>query len=91
MSSCMCADQTEMLLDLQGTHVVLSEFINGDLGLHEVVVEYNDFPAEGPLFLLVMLGLQRQKDISTSNQSKEKTQAEVKRKEGYEARSVKRW
>lgn len=41
-----------------GTHVVLSEFIDGDLRLHEVVVEDDDFPAEGSLFLLMVVGLQ---------------------------------
>lgn len=39
------------------THIVLSEFINGDLRLHEMIVENNDFPAEGSLFLLVVLWL----------------------------------
>lgn len=37
------------------THIVLSEFINGDLRLHEVVVENNDFPAEGSFFLFMVL------------------------------------
>lgn len=41
-----------------GTHVVLSEFIDGDLRLHEVVVEDDDFPAEGSLFLFMVVGLQ---------------------------------
>lgn len=40
------------------THIVLSEFINGDLRLHEMIVENNDFPAEGSLFLLVVLWLE---------------------------------
>lgn len=40
------------------TYVVLSEFIHGDLGLHEVVVEDDDLPAEGSLFLFVVLRLQ---------------------------------
>lgn len=42
------------------THVVLSEFIDSDLGLHEVVVEDDDFSAEGSLLLLVVVGLRRQ-------------------------------
>lgn len=40
-----------------GTHVVLSEFVYGDLCLHEVVVEDNDFPAKGSLFLFMVVGL----------------------------------
>lgn len=40
-----------------GTHVVLSEFVYGDLCLHEVVVEDDDFSAEGSLFLLMVVGL----------------------------------
>lgn len=44
-----------------GTHIVLSEFIDGDLRLHEVVVEEDNFPAEGSLFLLMVLGLQRKR------------------------------
>lgn len=44
-----------------GTHVVLSEFIDGDLRLHEVVVEDDDFPAEGSLFLFMVVGLQRER------------------------------
>lgn len=43
------------------THVVLSEFIDGDLCLHEVVVEDDDFPAEGSLFLFMMVGLQHER------------------------------
>jgi len=46
-----------MRLDLAHTHIVLSEFINGDLGLHEVVVEDNDLSAEGPLLLVMVLRL----------------------------------
>lgn len=44
--------------ELRCTHIVLSELIDGDLSLHEVVVEDNDFPAEGSLFLFMVLGLQ---------------------------------
>lgn len=40
------------------THIVLSEFIDGDLCLHQVIVENNDFPAERSLFLLMVLRLQ---------------------------------
>lgn len=40
------------------TYIVLSEFINGNLRLHEVVVEDDDLPAEGSLFLFMVLGLQ---------------------------------
>lgn len=41
------------------THIVFSELVNGDLRFHEVVVEDDDLPAEGSLFLLVVLGLQK--------------------------------
>lgn len=44
-----------------GTHVVLSELINGDLRFHEVVVEDDDLPAEGSLFLFMELRLQRRR------------------------------
>jgi len=44
------------------THVVLSEFLDRDLWIHEVVVEEEDFPAEGSLLLFVVLGLQRERE-----------------------------
>lgn len=54
------------------THVVLSEFIDGDLGLHEVVVEDDDFSAEGSLFLLVVVGLRRRKEQEDGQRGREK-------------------
>lgn len=60
------------------THIVLSEFINGDLRLHEMIVQNNDFPAEGSLFLLVVLWLEckrknGQVKRETGEKQKEKT------------------
>lgn len=57
------------------THVVLSEFIDGDLRLHEVVVEDDDFPAEGSLFLLMVVRLQQKR------QNRQETRDVVKIKE----------
>lgn len=54
------------------THVVLSEFIDVDLGLHEVVVEDDDFSAEGSLFLLVVVGLRRRKEQEDGQRGREK-------------------
>lgn len=44
------------------THVVLSELIDGDLRLHEVVVEDDDFSPEGSLFLFMVVGLSYRKE-----------------------------
>lgn len=61
-----------------GTHIVLSEFIDGDLRLHEVVVEDDDFPAEGSLFLFMVVGLkwkrknqQRRREIGEEKKTKD--------------------
>ena len=62
------------------THIVLSEFINGDLGLHEVVVEDDDLPAEGSLLLLVVLGLQG-KEKERKNQQGRGDIREIKTKD----------
>lgn len=40
------------------THIVFSEFVDGHLGLHQVVVEDDDLSAEGSLLLFMVLRLQ---------------------------------
>lgn len=49
------------LRETLGTHIVLSELIDGHLCLHEVVVEGDDFPPEGSLFLFMVVRLQYKK------------------------------
>lgn len=63
------------------THVVLSEFIDGDLCLHEVVVEDDDFPAEGSLFLLMVVGLRHERKYrqGTMEEEEKKSLSEVDR------------
>lgn len=57
----------------RGTHIVLSEFIDGDLRLHEVVVEDDDFPAKGSLFLFMVVGLQcKRKRVDKGEEKLEK-------------------
>lgn len=63
------------------THVVLSEFIDGNLCLHEVVVEDDDFPAEVSLFLLMVVGLQHERKYrqGTIEEVKKKQKTKVVR------------
>lgn len=70
------------------THVVLSEFIDGDLRLHEVVIEDNDFPAEGSLFLFVVVGLQSKKK-NRQKRKENKRMSEVDRVDEKRDRNVK--
>lgn len=71
-----------------GTHVVLSEFIDGDLGLHEVVVEDDDFSAEGSLFLLVVVGLRRRQEREDGQSGREKVKFKCEYWQMYECASV---
>lgn len=57
------------------THIVLSELFNGDLGLHEVIVEDDDLSTQRSFLILMVLGL---------NQTGEVERGEKERKLGFE-------
>lgn len=40
-------------------HIVLLELVDGELGLHQVVVEDDDLSAQRPLFVVMVLRLTR--------------------------------
>ena len=57
------------MVGVRVTHVVLSELIQSDLGLHEVVVQDDDLATQHSVLLLVVLGLPTQHVILRSRES----------------------
>ena len=52
----LCHKNSE-IAETVNAHVVLLQLLYSELGLDQVVVEDDDLPAQGPLLIVVVLGL----------------------------------